>query len=122
MIRSQQLFLYCWHVLAGVGDFRVRWYPHTWPSKRRGAMKPEERTTVMFKSMSTSLILLGVLAIIAGILALAWPGVTVLALVILFAVYVSSMPGCRRCGRSAARRPDRSSGTCCSGWWTWRPG
>ena len=41
----------------------------------------------MFKSTSTSLILLGVLAIIAGIVALAWPGVTVLALVILFAVY-----------------------------------
>jgi uncharacterized membrane protein HdeD (DUF308 family) len=41
----------------------------------------------MFKSTSTSLILLGVLAVIAGILALAWPGVTVLALVILFAVY-----------------------------------
>jgi uncharacterized membrane protein HdeD (DUF308 family) len=41
----------------------------------------------MFKSTSTSLILLGLLAIIAGILALAWPGVTVLALVILFAVY-----------------------------------
>jgi uncharacterized membrane protein HdeD (DUF308 family) len=41
----------------------------------------------MFKSTSTSLILLGVLAIVAGILALAWPGVTVLALVILFAVY-----------------------------------
>jgi uncharacterized membrane protein HdeD (DUF308 family) len=41
----------------------------------------------MFKSTSTSLILLGVLAIIVGIIALAWPGVTVLALVILFAVY-----------------------------------
>ena len=41
----------------------------------------------MFKSSSTSLILLGVLAIIVGIIALAWPGVTVLALVILFAVY-----------------------------------
>ncbi|MDX6336253.1 MAG: hypothetical protein QOG05_3593 [Streptosporangiaceae bacterium] len=41
----------------------------------------------MFKSTSNSLILLGVLAIIVGILALAWPGVTVLALVILFAVY-----------------------------------
>ena len=59
---------------------------------RCGAMKPEEmkleeRNTVMFKSTSTSLILLGVLAIIVGILALAWPGVTVLALVILFAVY-----------------------------------
>jgi uncharacterized membrane protein HdeD (DUF308 family) len=33
------------------------------------------------------LILLGVLAIIVGIIAIAWPGVTILALVILFAVY-----------------------------------
>jgi uncharacterized membrane protein HdeD (DUF308 family) len=41
----------------------------------------------MFKSTSTSSILLGVLAIIVGIIALAWPGVTVYALVILFAVY-----------------------------------
>ncbi|HUL25510.1 MAG TPA: DUF308 domain-containing protein [Streptosporangiaceae bacterium] len=41
----------------------------------------------MFKSQSTSLILLGVLAIIVGIIALAWPGVTVYALVILFAIY-----------------------------------
>src|SRR5712692_12071957 len=42
---------------------------------------------VMFKSTSTSLILLGVLAIIVGIIAIAWPGATILALVILFAVY-----------------------------------
>jgi uncharacterized membrane protein HdeD (DUF308 family) len=42
---------------------------------------------VMFKSTSTSLILLGVLAVVVGIIALAWPGVTVYALVILFAVY-----------------------------------
>ena len=41
----------------------------------------------MFKSTSTSLILLGVLAVIVGIIAFAWPGVTVYALVILFAVY-----------------------------------
>ena len=41
----------------------------------------------MFKSTSTSLILIGVLAIIVGIVAIAWPGVTILALVILFAVY-----------------------------------
>jgi uncharacterized membrane protein HdeD (DUF308 family) len=41
----------------------------------------------MFKSTSTSLILLGVLAVIVGIIAIAWPGVTVLALVILFAIY-----------------------------------
>ena len=41
----------------------------------------------MFKSTSTSLILLGILAVIAGIVALAWPGITVYALFILFAVY-----------------------------------
>ena len=41
----------------------------------------------MFKSTSTSLILLGILAVIVGIIAVAWPGVTILALVILFAVY-----------------------------------
>jgi uncharacterized membrane protein HdeD (DUF308 family) len=41
----------------------------------------------MFKSASTSLIWRGVLAIIVGIIALAWPGVTILALVILFAIY-----------------------------------
>jgi uncharacterized membrane protein HdeD (DUF308 family) len=42
---------------------------------------------VMFKSTSTSLILLGILAVIVGIIAIAWPSVTILALVILFAVY-----------------------------------
>jgi uncharacterized membrane protein HdeD (DUF308 family) len=41
----------------------------------------------MLKSRSTWLILLGVLAIIVGILALAWPRVTIFALVLLFAVY-----------------------------------
>jgi uncharacterized membrane protein HdeD (DUF308 family) len=41
----------------------------------------------MFKSASTNLIVIGVLAVIAGIIALAWPGVTVLVLVIMFAVY-----------------------------------
>ena len=41
----------------------------------------------MFKSLSTSLIVRGVLALAVGIIALAWPQVTVLALVILFAVY-----------------------------------
>jgi uncharacterized membrane protein HdeD (DUF308 family) len=44
----------------------------------------------MFKSASTSMIWIGVAAIIAGIIALAWPGVTILALVILFAVYAFS--------------------------------
>jgi uncharacterized membrane protein HdeD (DUF308 family) len=41
----------------------------------------------MFKSTSTSLILLGVLAVIVGIIAIASPGVTVVALVLVFAVY-----------------------------------
>ena len=41
----------------------------------------------MFKSTSASLILLGILAVIVGIIAIAWPGVTILALVILFAIY-----------------------------------
>jgi uncharacterized membrane protein HdeD (DUF308 family) len=44
----------------------------------------------MFKSTSTSMILVGVLAIIAGIVALAWPGVTILVLVVMFAVYAFS--------------------------------
>ena len=41
----------------------------------------------MLKSQSTSLILRGILAIAVGIMALAWPKVTVLVLVILFAVF-----------------------------------
>lgn len=41
----------------------------------------------MFRSTSTSLIVRGVLAIIIGIIAAVWPGVTVLALVLLFALY-----------------------------------
>ena len=41
----------------------------------------------MFKSLSTSLIAQGILALAVGVIALAWPSVTVLALVILFAVY-----------------------------------
>jgi uncharacterized membrane protein HdeD (DUF308 family) len=41
----------------------------------------------MFKSLSTSLLVRGILAVAVGIIALAWPQVTVLVLVILFAVY-----------------------------------
>ena len=41
----------------------------------------------MFKSTSTSLILLGVLGVIVGVIAIAWPGDTITALVILFAIY-----------------------------------
>jgi uncharacterized membrane protein HdeD (DUF308 family) len=49
----------------------------------------------MFKSTTTSLILRGVLAIAVGIIAIAWPGVTILALVILFAVYAFIGAGLR---------------------------
>src|SRR5215470_14860030 len=49
--------------------------------------------TVMFKSLSTSLIARGILAVVVGIIALAWPSVTVLALVILFAVYAFMAAG-----------------------------
>ena len=41
----------------------------------------------MLKSLSTYLIVRGVLALIVGIVAVTWPGVTVYALVVLFAVY-----------------------------------
>ena len=47
----------------------------------------------MFKSLSTSLILRGILAIAVGVMALAWPKVTVLALVIVFAVYAFMASG-----------------------------
>jgi uncharacterized membrane protein HdeD (DUF308 family) len=47
----------------------------------------------MFKSPSTSLLVRGMLAIAVGIIALAWPQVTVLALVILFAVYAFMASG-----------------------------
>ena len=47
----------------------------------------------MFKSPSTSLLVRGIVAIAVGITALAWPQVTVLALVILFAVYAFMASG-----------------------------
>jgi len=47
----------------------------------------------MLKSLSTSLIVRGILAVAVGIIALAWPSVTVLALVILFAVYAFMAAG-----------------------------
>jgi uncharacterized membrane protein HdeD (DUF308 family) len=47
----------------------------------------------MFKSTSTALILIGILAVIVGVVAIAWPGVTILALVILFAIYAFTAAG-----------------------------
>ncbi|MGO8874927.1 MAG: HdeD family acid-resistance protein [Acidimicrobiales bacterium] len=61
----------------------------------------------MFKSLSTSLILRGLLAVTVGVLALAWPGVTVFALVVLFAVYalVASVLEATRAFRSRTAGP-----------------
>ena len=59
----------------------------------------------MFKSTSTSLILLGILAVIAGIVALAWPGITVYALVILFAVYAFIDAGLEAMRAFSSRTP-----------------
>src|SRR5579859_3197729 len=47
----------------------------------------------MLKSVSTSLILRGVVALGVGVVALAWPGVTVLSLVVLFAIYAFMATG-----------------------------
>jgi uncharacterized membrane protein HdeD (DUF308 family) len=47
----------------------------------------------MLKSASTSMIWRGILALAVGIVALAWPGVTVLALVIMFAVFAFMAAG-----------------------------
>jgi uncharacterized membrane protein HdeD (DUF308 family) len=47
----------------------------------------------MFKSLSTSLIWRGILALAVGVIALAWPSVTVLALVIVFAIYAFMASG-----------------------------
>jgi uncharacterized membrane protein HdeD (DUF308 family) len=47
----------------------------------------------MLKSLGSSLIGRGALALAVGVMALAWPGVTVLALVILFAVYAFMAAG-----------------------------
>src|SRR5271157_2010565 len=58
-----------------------------------GDQGSEAKGAVMFKSLSTSLIVRGILAVIVGIIALAWPSVTVLALVILFAVYAFMAAG-----------------------------
>jgi hypothetical protein len=76
----------------------------------------------MFNSLSTSLIARGILAVIIGITALAWPSVTVLAQVIVFAAYAFIASGMEAARGSPAATPGRSSGICCSAWSTWPPG
>src|ERR1700759_4523971 len=56
-------------------------------------LRQAKRMPFMFKSTSTSLILLGILAVIVGVIAIAWTGVTILALVILFAIYAFMAAG-----------------------------
>jgi uncharacterized membrane protein HdeD (DUF308 family) len=58
----------------------------------------------MFKSLSTSLIVRGILALAIGVMALAWPQVTVLALVILFAVYAFIAAGLEALRAFSSRR------------------
>ena len=58
----------------------------------------------MFKSLSTSLIARGILAAAVGIIALAWPSVTVLALVILFAVYAFIAAGLQAARAFSSRK------------------
>jgi uncharacterized membrane protein HdeD (DUF308 family) len=57
------------------------------------AVLARRKVNLMFKSLSTSLIWRGLLALGVGIVALAWPGVTVLALVVLFAAYAFMWAG-----------------------------
>jgi uncharacterized membrane protein HdeD (DUF308 family) len=76
----------------------------------------------MFKSLSTSLITRGILAVVVGIIALAWPSVTVLTLVILFAVYAFTAAGQRAVQAFSSRKAGPGPGTCCSASPTWPPG
>jgi uncharacterized membrane protein HdeD (DUF308 family) len=71
----------------------------------------------MFRSLSTSLIVRGLLALAIGIIALAWPGVTVYALVILFAVFAFMAAGLQA---MRAFSSDRAGpGISCSAWLIW---
>ena len=58
----------------------------------------------MFKSLSTSLMARGILAAAVGIIALAWPSVTVLALVVLFAVYAFIAAGLQAARAFSSRK------------------
>ena len=72
----------------------------------------------MFKSTSTSLILLGILAVIVGIVAIAWRSAAILALVILFAVYAFMDAGLQP-ARAFSGRTAGPSASCCSPAPTW---
>jgi uncharacterized membrane protein HdeD (DUF308 family) len=65
----------------------------------------------MFKSTLTSMIVVGVLAIIAGIVALAWPGVTVLALALLYGLFALTYGVTQIAAGSQLRSVGRDVGT-----------
>jgi uncharacterized membrane protein HdeD (DUF308 family) len=50
----------------------------------------KEFDTAMYRPAPATSIPLGILSVIIGIMALAWPGITVLAIVLLFAIYAFS--------------------------------
>jgi uncharacterized membrane protein HdeD (DUF308 family) len=64
----------------------------------------------MLKSLSSSLILRGVLALVVGGLALVWPGVTVFALVVLFAVFAFVSAGTQALQAFSSRSAGRVVG------------
>jgi uncharacterized membrane protein HdeD (DUF308 family) len=67
-----------------------------------------ERCAITLNSPSTSLILRGILGVAVGIMALVWPGITIQALVIMFAVYAFIAAGLQAMRRSAATPPCRA--------------
>ena len=76
----------------------------------------------MLKSLSTSLIVRGVLALAVGIIALAWPSVTILALVILFATYAFIAAGLQAMRAFSSPTAGPVFGHLLLGLPTWPPG
>ena len=73
----------------------------------------------MFKSLSSSLIARGILAVVVGIVSLAWPSVTVLALVILFAIYAFIAAGLQAARAFSSRNAGPVIGHLLLAWPTW---
>src|SRR6185503_2163055 len=92
---SRRLWGHRQQMLASTGGRHVSWTQQAPRTSHDDVVRsrPAKGMPFMFKSTSTSLILLGILAVIVGIIAIAWPGVTILALVILFAIYAFMAAG-----------------------------
>src|SRR5260370_12637023 len=93
-------------MLADSGSGGVSWYRQA-PRNQIGLVRlpGAKGMPFMFKSTSTSLILLGILAVIVGVIAIAWPGVTILALAILFAIYAFVNAGLHAASAFTVRTP-----------------